>query len=56
MTDGGEQGKSGPRAVICASTGNTFSRPPRLCPRGGMRAFVIIPDGLCLPGETGPAP
>ena len=46
--------EAGATAVICASTGNTSAAAAAYARRGGMRAFVLIPDWLCIPmGNAG---
>ncbi len=42
-------------AVICASTGNTSAAAAAYARRGGMRAFVLIPDGKIAVGKLGQA-
>ena len=45
----------GCEAVICASTGNTSASAAAYARRGGMRAFVIIPDGYVAQGKLAQA-
>ena len=47
--------EAGAQAVICASTGNTSAAAAAYARRGGMRAFVIIPDGYVALGKLGQA-
>tara|TARA_Y100001968_G_scaffold252977_1_gene238526 strand:+ start:1815 stop:2921 length:1107 start_codon:yes stop_codon:yes gene_type:complete len=47
--------ESGCEAVICASTGNTSAAAAAYARRGGMRAFVIIPDGYVAQGKLAQA-
>ena len=47
--------ESGCEAVICASTGNTSASAAAYAKRGGMRAFVIIPDGYVAQGKLAQA-
>ena len=47
--------ESGCEAVICASTGNTSASAAAYAKRGGMRAFVIIPDGFVAQGKLAQA-
>ena len=47
--------ESGCEAVICASTGNTSASAAAYARRGGMRAFVIIPDGYVAQGKLAQA-
>jgi threonine synthase len=42
--------EAGSEAVICASTGNTSAAAAAYARRGGMRAFVLIPDGYVAQG------
>jgi threonine synthase len=41
--------------VICASTGNTSAAAAAYARRGGMRAFVLIPDGYVAQGKLAQA-
>jgi threonine synthase len=45
----------GAKAVICASTGNTSAAAAAYARRGGMRAFVLIPDGYVAQGKLAQA-
>ncbi len=45
----------GAKAVICASTGNTSAAAAAYARRGGMRAFVLIPDGYVALGKLAQA-
>ncbi|NJL09493.1 MAG: threonine synthase [Calothrix sp. SM1_7_51] len=45
----------GAKAVICASTGNTSAAAAAYAKRGGMRAFVLIPDGYVALGKLAQA-
>lgn len=47
--------ESGAQAVICASTGNTSASAAAYARRGGMRAFVLIPDGYVALGKLAQA-
>ena len=47
--------EAGAKAVICASTGNTSASAAAYARRGGMRAFVIIPDGYVALGKLAQA-
>ncbi len=47
--------EAGATAVICASTGNTSAAAAAYARRGGMRAFVVIPDGYVALGKLGQA-
>ena len=47
--------ESGCEAVICASTGNTSASAAAYAKRGGMRAFVIIPEGYVAQGKLAQA-
>lgn len=47
--------ESGAEAVICASTGNTSASAAAYARRGGMRAFVLIPDGYVALGKLAQA-
>lgn len=47
--------EEGSQAVICASTGNTSASAAAFARRGGMRAFVIIPDGYVALGKLAQA-
>lgn len=43
------------KAVICASTGNTSAAATAYARRGGMRTFVLIPDGYVALGKLAQA-
>ncbi len=47
--------EEGCKAVICASTGNTSASAAAYAKRGGMRAFVLIPDGYVAQGKLAQA-
>ena len=47
--------EAGSEAVICASTGNTSAAAAAYARRGGMRAFVLIPDGYVAQGKLAQA-
>lgn len=47
--------EAGDQAVICASTGNTSASAAAYARRGGMRAFVIVPDGYVALGKLAQA-
>jgi threonine synthase len=47
--------EAGAQAVICASTGNTSASAAAYARRGGMRAFVLIPDGYVALGKLAQA-
>ncbi|TGG77579.1 MAG: threonine synthase [Aphanocapsa feldmannii 277cV] len=47
--------EAGSEAVICASTGNTSAAAAAYACRGGMRAFVLIPDGYVALGKLAQA-
>ncbi|MGE5660499.1 MAG: threonine synthase [Actinomycetota bacterium] len=47
--------EEGAQAVICASTGNTSAAAAAYARRGGMRAFVLIPDGYVALGKLAQA-
>lgn len=47
--------EDGAEAVICASTGNTSASAAAYASRGGMRAFVLIPDGKIALGKLSQA-
>ena len=46
---------AGAQAVICASTGNTSASAAAYAKRGGMRAFVLIPEGYVALGKLAQA-
>ncbi|WGV28213.1 threonine synthase [Halotia branconii] len=47
--------EAGAKAVICASTGNTSAAAAAYAKRGGMSAFVLIPDGYVALGKLAQA-
>ncbi|MFZ4665492.1 MAG: threonine synthase [Prochlorotrichaceae cyanobacterium] len=47
--------EAGAKAVICASTGNTSAAAAAYARRGGLRAFVVIPDGYVALGKLAQA-
>jgi threonine synthase len=47
--------EDGAEAVICASTGNTSAAAAAYARRGGLRAFVLIPEGKVALGKLGQA-
>ncbi len=47
--------EAGVKAVICASTGNTSAAAAAYARRGGIRAFVLIPDGYVALGKLAQA-
>ncbi len=47
--------EEGCEAVICASTGNTSASAAAYARRGGMRTFVLIPDGYVAQGKLAQA-
>ena len=47
--------EAGAKAVICASTGNTSAAAAAYALRGGMRSYVLIPDGYVALGKLGQA-
>lgn len=47
--------ESGSTAVICASTGNTSASAAAYACRGGLKSFVIIPDGYVAMGKLSQA-
>jgi threonine synthase len=47
--------EAGAEAVICASTGNTSAAAAAYARRGGMRPFVLIPDGYVALGKLAQA-
>lgn len=47
--------EAGAEAVICASTGNTSASAAAYARRGGLRAFVVIPDGYVALGKLAQA-
>ena len=47
--------EAGAQAVICASTGNTSAAAAAYAKRGGMRSFVLIPEGYVALGKLAQA-
>lgn len=47
--------EEGSEAVICASTGNTSASAAAYALRGGMRAYVVVPDGYIALGKLAQA-
>ena len=47
--------EAGAQAVICASTGNTSAAAAAYARRGGMKAFVLIPEGYVALGKLAQA-
>ncbi|HEY9847435.1 MAG TPA: threonine synthase, partial [Candidatus Caenarcaniphilales bacterium] len=47
--------EAGAQAVICASTGNTSASAAAYAQRGGLRVFVLIPDGYVALGKLAQA-
>lgn len=47
--------EEGAQAVICASTGNTSASAAAYARRGGLKAFVIVPDGYIALGKLAQA-
>jgi len=47
--------EEGCEAVICASTGNTSASAAAYASKGGMKSFVIIPDGFVAQGKLAQA-
>lgn len=47
--------EAGAEAVICASTGNTSASAAAYARRGGLRAFVVVPDGYVALGKLAQA-
>jgi threonine synthase len=47
--------EAGAKAVICASTGNTSAAAAAYARRGGLRPFVLIPDGYVALGKLAQA-
>ena len=47
--------EAGSAAVICASTGNTSAAAAAYAKRGGLKAFVLIPDGKIALGKLSQA-
>ena len=46
---------SGSKAIICASTGNTSASAAAYAARGGLKAFVLIPEGKIAAGKLAQA-
>ena len=47
--------EEGCEAVICASTGNTSASAAAYAARGGLKSFVLIPDGYVAQGKLAQA-
>lgn len=47
--------EAGAEAVICASTGNTSASAAAYACRGGLRAYVVVPDGYIALGKLAQA-
>ena len=47
--------EAGAEAIICASTGNTSAAAAAYARRGGLKAFVLIPDGYVALGKLAQA-
>jgi len=47
--------EEGCEAVICASTGNTSAAAAAYASRGGLRSYVLIPDGFVAQGKLAQA-
>ena len=47
--------EEGCKAVICASTGNTSASAAAYASRGGLKSFVLIPDGYVAQGKLAQA-
>ena len=47
--------EAGSEAVICASTGNTSAAAAAYAAKGGMRAYVVVPDGYIALGKLAQA-
>lgn len=47
--------EAGAQAVICASTGNTSAAAAAYAARGGLQAFVLVPDGYIALGKLAQA-
>jgi threonine synthase len=47
--------EEGAKAVVCASTGNTSAAAAAYARRGGLKAFVLIPDGYVALGKLAQA-
>ena len=47
--------EEGCKAIICASTGNTSASAAAYASRGGLKSFVLIPDGYVAQGKLAQA-
>ena len=47
--------EEGSKAVICASTGNTSAAAAAYASRGGLKSYVLIPDGYVAQGKLAQA-
>ena len=47
--------EDGREAVICASTGNTSAAAAAYASRGGLKPYVLIPEGFVAPGKLAQA-
>ena len=47
--------EEGREAVICASTGNTSAAAAAYASRGGLKSYVLIPDGYVAQGKLAQA-
>ncbi|HEY9888048.1 MAG TPA: threonine synthase [Candidatus Obscuribacterales bacterium] len=47
--------EEGAEAIICASTGNTSAAAAAYAARGGLRAYVVVPDGYIALGKLAQA-
>ena len=47
--------EKGAEAIICASTGNTSAAAAAYAAKGGMRAYVLLPDGYVAKGKLAQA-
>jgi threonine synthase len=47
--------EAGAEAVICASTGNTSAAAAAYAAKGGLRAYVVVPDGYIALGKLSQA-
>ncbi len=47
--------EQGSKAVICASTGNTSAAAAAYASRGGLKSYVLIPDGFVAQGKLAQA-
>ncbi|MFS8908105.1 pyridoxal-phosphate dependent enzyme, partial [Synechococcus sp. OH2] len=43
--------EAGAEAILCASTGNTSAAAAAYAAKGGLRAYVLIPDGYVAKGK-----